>query len=348
MWKRGDNPRGNFKKQIGNLEEQIKRMIVFVGEAWGFEEQIEGRPFVGGSGRFLRAMIHESGISKYHLTNVFNFRPKNNDVKTLCTTSRANAIPGRPQIMRGKYIRKEYQSELLRLDEEITALQPDAVVALGATALWALTNETGIASNRGYPYEYKGIRVYGTWHPAAVLRQYELKPVLLADLAKARDCSPIPERKTFIPESVGELDRWIITYLGRRHFCAACDIETAKGQITCLGFAPTVNAALVIPIWDKKTGKSYWSLEDEIKVWEIVRNLCARMLLVGQNFSYDMTYLWKVYGIPTPKILGDTMIQHHALQPEMRKSLRFLGSLYTETLGWKHLAREEDDAKELD
>ena len=323
-------------------------MMMLVGEAWGFEEQIAGKPFVGSSGKFLRAMLHELRISTYHLSNVFNFRPKGNDISTLTTRVKSEGIPGKPQIMKGKYVKGTYFKELKRLDEEITLLNPDVIVGLGGTALWALTGDTGIAANRGNPYFYKGIRVYGTWHPAAVLRQYDLKPILLADLAKAQALDPIPDRVVFVPENVGELSRWLTTYVLGIPF-AGCDIEThpITRQITCLGFAPTNTSAIVIPFWDKKTGESYWSLDDEVKVWELVKRVCARVPLVGQNFSYDMTYLWHTYGIPTPKFLGDTMLQHHSLQPEMRKSLGLLGSLYTETPGWKHL-RKDDDDKELD
>jgi hypothetical protein len=52
-----------------------------------------------------------------------------------------------------------------------------------------------------------------------------------------------------------------------------------------------------------------------------------------------MTFLWKVYGIPAPKACDDTMLAHHAMQPEMEKGLGFLASLYTDEASWKSMGK---------
>ena len=60
----------------------------------------------------------------------------------------------------------------------------------------------------------------------------------------------------------------------------------------------------------------------------------------GQNFSYDVQYLWRL-GIPVPNWGDDTMIIHHAMQPEMEKGLGFLASIYTDELAWKFMHKKK-------
>ena len=327
----------------------VAERMMLVGEAWGAEEAVAGRPFVGSSGKFLRAMLHECKIKQPIFTNVFNLRPPQNDVQHMLTTSKIFAANlGLPPLVSGRkkqFILAKYEEEVLRLREEIRLTNPDVVVALGGTALYALTGVSGIMSNRGYPYFFEKWRVYGTVHPAAVLRQYAWKTLLLMDLLKAKESAPIQERVIFVPETVEEYERELNTY----YLCApwvACDAETRDSQITVFGFAATPTAALVVPIWLQRGG-SYWqTLEEEVEVWELTRKVFERVPMVGQNYQYDISYFWRKYGIAPKKWLGDTMLQHHSLQPEMQKSLGFLGSAYAEVPGWKHLRKEDD--KELD
>jgi hypothetical protein len=50
-----------------------------------------------------------------------------------------------------------------------------------------------------------------------------------------------------------------------------------------------------------------------------------------------MQYLWRYAGIAAKKFCDDTMLLHHALQPEMQKGLGFLASVYTDELAWKFM-----------
>jgi DNA polymerase I-like protein with 3'-5' exonuclease and polymerase domains len=56
---------------------------------------------------------------------------------------------------------------------------------------------------------------------------------------------------------------------------------------------------------------------------------------VFQNGLYDIAFLWRSYGIKTLGGAEDTMLLHHALQPEALKGLAFLGSVYTNHGPWK-------------
>lgn len=332
--------------------------IVIVGEAWGKQEEEERRPFVGASGQFLNSLLAKAGIrrSDCFVTNVFNLRPQpTNDVSNLCGP-KAAGIPGYPALTKSKYVLAQYAPELERLFREIRNESPNLIIAFGNTPLWALCRRTGITKFRGAPLvSHLGIKVLPTYHPAAVLRQYKLYPVIYADLKKAAREAEFPElrrppRTIFVPESIEDLE-----WFEREHIDPsprlAVDIETKGDQITEVGFAPSPSAALVVPFWDRlRSDGNYWpshAVEREAWLW-IWRQLRKGKEIVGQNFSYDMQYFWRRMGFTVPDATHDTMLLHHALQPEMEKGLGFLGSIYTDEPAWKFLGRHAETLKKED
>jgi len=115
--------------------------------------------------------------------------------------------------------------------------------------------------------------------------------------------------------------------------------------MTCIGFAPDKDNAMVVPFLTNDS-ESYWSAAEEKSVLkEIASFLSSPAKKVLQNAQYDVFWLWKVYGIPTYHV-EDTMLCHHALQPELPKSLGFLGSTYCNLPEWKSMGRAA--AKEND
>ena len=334
--------------------------LMIVGEALGREEEEHGKPFVGPSGKLLRSCLAQVGISfdESYITNVFNFRPKSsNDISNLCG-AKLDGILGWPALVKGKFVRKEYTSELDRLLGEIDHVKPTLILALGATASWALLRTTGIKSIRGAPLPFvrgdgRVYKVLPTYHPAAVLREWKLRPILLADLHKARREMDFPQlrrpsRKIWIEPSLADLDTFEREHILRSPQLSI-DIETAGDQITCVGFAPTKDIALVVPFVDMENKtKSYWpTLSDELKAWAWVRRMCGLdKVIVGQNFMYDLNFLWTKYGITIRGNMEDTMLAHHAMQPEMQKGLGFLGSIYTDESAWKFMRHNETVKRE--
>lgn len=326
--------------------------IMIVGEAWGEKEEEVGKPFVGASGFHLDQMLAQAGIARRecYLTNVFNFRPRpSNDVKNLCGP-KATALPGYPALQQSKYVRAEYAGELARLFSEVQRERPNLIIALGATASWALLGSTGIKSIRGYLAVASGqrfgldynVKVLPTYHPAAVMRQWNLRPIVIADLDKAKRHSGTPdysrpERHIWIAQTLEDISDYDEQFISKADHLTP-DIETKQDQITCIGFAPSPSTAIVIPIFGED-GRSYWSRADEIIVWQIIRRWCSTKPLRFQNGLYDMNVLWSRYGIPCPTAEEDTMLLHHAFQPEMEKGLGFLGSVYTDEPTWKHMIK---------
>ena len=333
--------------------------IVIIGEAWGKDEALHRRPFMGATGRELNRLLEEAALlpqgsaarmgwnnndrdliyweAGIHLTNVFNFQPPGNRVEDICGP-RWGSLPA---IRPGKYLREEYIPELERLKQELAEHRPNLIIALGATALWFLTGTGAITKHRGTVAPTPYGKAIATFHPAYLMRgEWRLRPVVVFDLIKAQREAEYreikrPARFVYIPENLDDIERLLPELRSAERL--SIDIETAADQITCIGFAWTHQHSLVIPIFDNtKPDKSYWSKDDELQVWRYIRTFCnLPVRKIFQNGLYDLHFLWRRYGIYTSNCEDDTMLLHHALQPEVQKGLGFLGSIYTDEPAWK-------------
>lgn len=332
--------------------------IALVGEAWGDHEARAMLPFVGPAGRELDDMLEEAGIRRGEcfVTNVFNFQPLNNDIETLCSPKKAMPKDySLPPIKSGCYIRPEFLKELDRLKNELNAMQPNLVVALGNVPCWALLQRTGITKIRGTVC--KGVltqhKVLPTFHPAYILRNWNDRPTTIMDLMKVKREAEFPEVKVYprrihIAESLSDLD-FIEKALNDRDELST-DIETHAKQITCIGFSQTIDDAYVIPFWNwTKPGLNHWEFHHEERAaWHCIKRILARpMPKLGQNFIYDMQYLFR-HGVFVKNVREDTMLLHHALQPEAPKSLGFLGSIYCNEIAWKLINPKFSDKLKAD
>ena len=316
--------------------------VMVVGEAWGEHEVRNKMPFTGYMGTFLCKELEKIGINDVFFTNVFNQHPDNNNLDFFCG-HKNDRIPNMPTLGRGKYVRKEFEFELVRLYREIEEIIPNLILACGGTAAWALLKENMITKVRGTLHMFKRYKVLPTYHPSAIIRNFKLYPVFFMDLHKAKQEMQYAniktcERVVHIAEDLCDLHE-IESVIVNGRGTLSIDIETQLDQITCIGFAPSEKVAYVIPFHDKRRiDGNYWrTLEDELTAWDVVRRManCGRPV-VGQNFLYDMHFLWRKYGIAVPNA-DDTMLMHHAMQPELQKSLGFLASIYTNAGAWKHM-----------
>lgn len=323
--------------------------IALIGEAWGEHEERERAPFVGPAGWQLNSMLREAGISRIEcfVTNCFNLRPKpSNNIWNLCATKK-EVKHGLPPLSSGKYIRDEFLPEIERLYGELREVKPNVAVALGGTAAWALLRDGRISKLRGAIAEspaIPGLKVLPTYHPSYILQgSYESRHVTILDLQKARRESEFaeirrPVRTVYTEPLLSELE-WFADKFIAGAKTLSVDIETKGDFITCIGFAPRPDVALVVPFEDlrKFPSGSYWgSAEDEAAAWTWVRRvLNSPIPKVFQNGMFDIHRLWRGYGIPVRNAEHDTMLLHHALQPESPKGLDFLGSIYTNESAWK-------------
>lgn len=332
--------------------------IALVGEAPGETEEQMGLPFVGKSGQELTSMLQEVGIERKScfLTNVLFTRPIGNKLDSLLIPKK-DCPPGYSlsSLAQGKYLHPDLFPEIDRLKSELISFKTrggNLAVALGNTALWALTGSSAIGTNRGTISESSlvpGLKVLGTYHPAAVLRNWPWRVIVLQDLTKAKREMEFPkirrvERKIVINSTLPHY-LWLLKEAKNAPILSV-DIETEKRQITSIGFATQPAVGFVIPIWDKrKPHWSYWEPEEEAPIWNAIGDLLTtHPRILFQNGLYDTQYIWKM-GMPMPGFTEDTMILHHAMYPELPKGLGFLGSIYSNDVAWKRM-RDRHGASE--
>lgn len=360
--------------------------IVLVGEARGENEERISSSFVGASGIELLKMLNEAGIveltkvdqeyiykfyntgdphmldmvwrlhPEVYRTNVFNRHPPGNKLEVFCGTKQ-EGIKGYPALLKAKYCRQEFIPELERLGDEIAEIDPNLVICLGNTPLWALAGTTGVSKLRGTTrlssHTVTGYKLLPTYHPAAILRQWENRPITVADLIKAKREAEYPEirrpqREIWIEPTLEDLEAYYELHI-RGCRLLSTDIETSGNQITIIGFSPSPRTALVIPFVDeRKKGKSYWpSREAELTAWRFVARILGDRTIpkLFQNGLYDIAFTLRSMGIPIFGAEEDTMLLHHALQPESLKGLGFLGSIYTDEDAWKQERKRTETIK---
>jgi uracil-DNA glycosylase len=348
----------SIKGQAISEEDSMQKPIMIIGEHLGDEELRTGRPFAGASGSVLHAMLRQAGIAleECYFTNVFNQKPSGGNVNGFCG-NKLEAIPLYRPLAAGKYVKKQYAFELERLWEEIRATAPNVIISMGNAALWAITKKAGLKKYRGSPMETfnREFKVLPTWNPATILRQWELRPIVFSDITKAKVESGYPEirrpvRYIYMSPSLADIKDFYHKYLENEPYLS-CDIETKGETITEVGYGTADGKrAMVIPFWTRESlDGNYWdTAEEERLAWEWVRRINLNHRLIGQNFAYDMQYFWRKMGIPCPHFHGDTMLMHHSLQPEMEKSLGFLGSIYTTEPSWKFMRQDHSTLKSGD
>jgi uracil-DNA glycosylase len=325
--------------------------IAIIGDMLDDQEFLYKRPLIGSAGQELDRLLAEAGLSRADcfVTTVFKCKPRGNDATGFCVSGNDPLrVRGRPALASGKYLSQEYEAELTRLRAELEQVRPNLAILLGPVASWAILGQPAVSKIRGactVGAEIPWLKCLPVYHPGTVLRQYDLRHVTVLDFIKAKAEADFPElrrpvREVWVEPTLEDLELfWREHGESCREF--SFDIETAFGQITCIGFATDVGTALVVPFLDyRKPGGHYWpTLEEELEAWSWVAKFCAhpQAKSVGQNTLYDIQYLWYLYGIPVPSYQDDTMLLHHSLHPESEKGLAFLGSVYTNEVAWKPL-----------
>ena len=145
---------------VGSLEAKI----MFVGEAPGEEEELQGEPFVGPAGQLLTRMIKGMGLerSDVYIGNIMNWRPE--------TTRRA----GGAQVGNREPSPAEIAFCLPFLAAQVEVVAPTLLVALGATAARGLLGAhsfRALGEVRGRWHDYRGRPLRVTYHPSYLLRK---------------------------------------------------------------------------------------------------------------------------------------------------------------------------------
>jgi DNA polymerase len=146
-------------------EGKEKARLMLIGEGPGYDEDVQGRPFVGRAGQLLTKILQSIGLQReeVYIANLIKCRPPQN----------RNPEPD------------EIQSCYPFLMKQIKAIQPRIICALGSFAAHTLLQtDAKITSLRARIFDLAGIQVFPTYHPAFLLRNPERKREVWEDMKR--------------------------------------------------------------------------------------------------------------------------------------------------------------------
>lgn len=138
--------------------------IVFIGEAPGKNEDLQGKPFVGAAGKFLDEMLATINLKRedVYITNIVKYRPPNN----------RDPLPA------------EKEAFLPFLNQQLNIIDPKMIVTLGRHSMDVLLPGLKISQVHGQPKRYKSRVFLPLFHPAAALYNGQLRNTLIDDFMK--------------------------------------------------------------------------------------------------------------------------------------------------------------------
>lgn len=168
---------------VGNIDARI----LFVGEAPGAEEEVQGEPFVGPAGQLLTKMIQGMGLQRgdVYIGNIMNWRPE------IPGSGPSGQVGNRPPT------EEEMRYCLPYLRAQIEVVAPALLVALGKTAVEGLLGFNRfktLGEARGRWHEFAGLPLMVTYHPSYILREptNKKKRLIWEDLLQVMDKAGLP------------------------------------------------------------------------------------------------------------------------------------------------------------
>lgn len=293
--------------------------IMFIGEALGASEEMQGSPFVGEAGQVFNQMLEAVEINRkdIYLTNVCKCRPPDNRVPT----------------------NEEIEACSPYLEEEIKEVKPGIIVPMGNTATQYFLGLKGITKLAGREFVSKkfNCKVIPLLHPANILRVPEHFEVNVSYLRKIKN---ILEGNVVQPVKYVVADTWdrVLTLFKRLREVPefSVDVETTgfdflTKTILCVGFSWKETTAVILPILGYKC-REIWTAEQksQIMIWlkEVMEGPAQKIM---QNGAFDYKF-FKNIGITITNFDFDTMLMHHLLDENAKgfHGLDSLALLYTD------------------
>jgi DNA polymerase len=308
--------------------------LLICGEAPGGHEVETGVPFSGPSGGLLNQALEYGGTSRdaCYATNVVKVRPPNNRIEDL------------------KLIGHSIEEFLPQLYEEIETMKPNCILAVGNTALTALTGLKGIQNYRGSILQYSrtGCKVVPCLHPASLLHEsggemlsWKEFAFIKADVKRAYEQSlfpeyNIPQRYLGVARNSQEVYRFLNRY--QKNEMVSLDVETYKTYAQCVGLAFNSYEALSIP-----TFVDTIPMTDMVHIWKMLAEFLAdtKIKIIAQNAKFDQKRCRQI-GLTWHDCYFSMDMGWHVLFPEFPKKLQLISSLITEEPYYK------DEGKEVD
>jgi len=327
-----------FVENKGPLEPDLMVVGQFPGNA-EVEAQLN---FVGPSGELLNDCLRLAGIrrSEVFIANTCRYQPPMNDIDQL------------------HLIDVKLEDEVENLWNEIRALRPKCILAVGEVALNAVTDYSDIMDCRGSILLAKdGVtKVVPTIHPAALLSRFEggeqkgglaftwLK-VIQSDVVRAVDESKsrkfdLPFRELEVCHSSLQAYRFFEKY--KNLDLAANDIESINCMPVCTGFAFNKHHAMSFPLLRNIGPHKLTDMgnKEMAEIWRLLQENFNRLKLIGHNMKYD-EFKQNLIGFQNLNVYSDTLIKTRVIFPELpMKSLLVVSSLWTREPYYKSEGKE--------
>lgn len=304
------------------------------GEAPGGREVETGLPFSGPSGELLWDALDPLTRNNVYTTNVCKVRPPDNDIKKL------------------NLIGHSIEEFIPQLVEEINAINPNCILAVGGTALKVLTGYDGIEKYRGsiLRCQLTGHKVVAAMHPAGLLhgtttggiKNWKEYQYIVADCKRAIAQSEFPEIRN--PERTLEIGRDSLQFLRfleryNGHKVATIDVETFKCIPICFGIAFNSWNAMSVPTFTTKDVPI--TRPEMVYIWKLLAEFLGdnKTKLVAQNGKFD-TKRSREIGLRWANLWYDVMLAWHTLYSELGKKLQIISSILTEEPYYKDEYKE--------
>jgi uracil-DNA glycosylase family 4 len=308
--------------------------IALVGEQPAVNEMYRGEPFVGAAGDILDECLYDTSINRsdIYVTNVIKdgTKPLGHFIK-LNTKGEVT------------FTSPHWDFSLEYLKEELEYIKPNVVIPLGNVPLYALTQRTGISKWRSSIIEstlVPGLKTIPTFHPSSVLPKTEYgkkdifrQHLIKFDLQRAKNESNFTE---IIPENTSALIRptftEVINFLQecQAHSIIDIDIEVVNEELDCIALAIGTNPiiSMCIPFTDSG---DYFSPDQEAEILLTIAKLIENPSIAkrGQNFSFDLWFLLRKYGIKPRGKIHDTMVAQKICLPDYPAGLDFITTTHT-------------------
>lgn len=309
--------------------------LMILGECPTYKDTNAGRAF--SDSKELNQLLSDVGIYKDNcwLSYVSKYEvPPNIGKKKI------------PFPIRAKNHGVDIDAQLRELQTEINSIKPNCILALGKTALWALSGNLDINSYRGSIMHGMGVKFVPTYNPAHLSWQatdiefkgYWNRQIMAFDMRRAKAQSEFPDlilpsRTLEICRNSAQLAEFRKRYKGKIRM--ATDIEANGTCIpVCIGLAFTRNHGICVPLWNTD-GISTIPTSDLVQCWIILAEMLWENEIVGQNFNYDRDKI-KRLGFIIRKLASDVMMKAQAINPELPKGLAYNTSIYTEEPFYKN------------
>jgi len=324
----------------------IGAKLMILGESPSYVEVEQGKPFVGPSGRELDRLLKDANIPREAcwITNVCKYYVPGSEEKKI------------PFSVRARNAGIDLNEQLTALQNEINSIKPNCILALGGTALWALSGQKKISDYRGSIMVGMGRKFVATYHPAHLLyasdsevKGYWNRQIMIFDFRRAyqeslTDELSLPSRNLQICRDSHQLAEFIERYKGITR--PAVDIEAGGTCIPiCIGISFNPREGITVPLWNRD-GISNIPDSDLTSCWILLNEILANNDIVGQNFKYDQDKIVRL-GFTIKSLASDTMLKAFAINPELPKGLAFNTSIYTREPFYKNEGMYEGKIEDL-